>query len=72
MRRRYELDDFRRATTTSPGLGFELRPFDEAWLTMQALRDGYVGPLATLFHVLLPPSGSRALPPTCSSGSGGG
>jgi hypothetical protein len=51
----YELDDFRQSYDHLAGLGFELRPFDEAWPAMQALRDGYVGPLATLFHMLLPP-----------------
>ena len=50
----YELDDFRESYDHLAGLGFELRPFDEAWPAMQALRDGYVGPLATLFHLLLP------------------
>lgn len=51
----YEADDFRDMYDQLARLGLELRPFDEAWPAMQALRDGYVPELSALFQVLLPP-----------------
>ena len=50
-----EEEEFRRRYERLGALGFQLRPFDEAWATMSQLREGYVPQLLEVSWALLAP-----------------